>query len=79
MLVLTRKLEERITGYANVGELRKSIAGLPDSATVNLFNLVVSKFNGNIGAIRVKLGFDCPEVVRVVRDEVLAEGQHTEA
>lgn len=75
MLVLTRKLDERVTGYANVGELRKSISGLPDSANVNLFNLIVSKFNGEVNAIRVKLGFECPEVVRVVRGEVLARAQ----
>lgn len=73
MLVLSRKQDERVTGYANVKELREAIDGLPDDQAVILFDVLVTSITTGAASFRrVKLGFECPGVVRVVRQEKLA-------
>lgn len=72
MLVLSRAKDERIVGYVNVGALRKALESLHDGEDVQLFDILVSRFNGDDPErIRVRLGFECPRIVKVMRSEVL--------
>lgn len=69
MLVLSRKADEHVRGTITAQALREMAAQLkdkPDDTSVDLFDITVVRVSGN----GVKLGFDCPRVINLVRTEL---------
>lgn len=74
MLVLSRKTNEHVRGTLTAKALREMVEQLkdkPDETPVQLFDVTVVRVSGN----GVKLGFECPRVVDVIRTELQPDPQ----